>query len=81
MPDERNPVHRKMRVRQWAFVFGFAVVLVACAIGYAITGAPSWVAFWVGLVVAGVVIVIALRRESVARAVDPPGEVSTPDRQ
>jgi cytochrome c biogenesis protein CcdA len=72
MPSERNQVPRKIRVRQWAFVFGFAVVFVACAIGYAITGAPSVIAFWVGLAVAGVVIVIALRRERAARAVDPP---------
>jgi cytochrome c biogenesis protein CcdA len=59
-----------MRVRQWAFVFGFAVVFVACAVGYSITGAPSWVAFWVGLAIAGVVIAVARRRESAARATD-----------
>jgi peptidoglycan/LPS O-acetylase OafA/YrhL len=63
-------VSRKIRVRQWAFVFAFGCVLAACAVGYAITGAPSWAAFWVGLAAAGVVVGVALRRESRARATD-----------
>lgn len=52
-----------MRVRQWAFVFTALVVFIACLIGYQITGAPSWLAFLIGLAFALGFVWLHLARE------------------